>query len=197
MGTADAMRRQIIPNIVSFVNDKKAAGTDVSDINHLDIATGTGRFISQVLDNVPMKTTCLDLSPFYLQEARTALAKHKASVKFVESAAESMPFADASFDSISCVYMFHELPHEIRVKVVAEFARVLKPGGKVFFVDSAQKGEVPFDRVLEGFTIIAHEPYYLNYVEEDLPALFAASGLQLETCSVEWVSKCVTFSKPL
>lgn len=196
MGTADAMRRQIIPDIMSFVEQKKAAGTAVSDILHLDIATGTGRFISQVMENAPMRTTCLDLSPFYLQEARAALAKHK-DVKFVEAAAESMPFPDASFDSISCVYMFHELPHEVRVQVVAEFNRVLKPGGKVFFVDSAQKGEVPFDRVLEGFTIIAHEPYYLNYVEEDLSALFGASGLQLESSSVEWVSKCVVFNKPV
>jgi hypothetical protein len=36
----------------------------------------------------------------------------------------------------------------------------------VFFVDSAQKGEVPYDRILEGFTIIAHEPYYLNYTKQ-------------------------------
>ena len=106
-----------------------------------------------------------------------------------------MPFPDASFDSISCVYLFHELPQEIRSKVVGEFARVLKPGGKVFFVDSAQKGEVPFDRVLEGFTIIAHEPYYLNYTEEKLPELFSSHGLQVDSSEVNWVSKCISFTK--
>jgi ubiquinone/menaquinone biosynthesis C-methylase UbiE len=46
-----------------------------------------------------------------------------------------MPFDDNTFDSITCVYLFHELPSEIRKAVVKEMSRVLKPGGKVFFVD--------------------------------------------------------------
>ena len=195
MGTADAMRRQIVPDIMAFVEEKRASGVVVGDIEHLDVATGTGRFISQVLENAPMRTTCLDLSPFYLEEAKKLLSRTNSNIKYCEAAAERMPFADASFDSISCVYMFHELPHDIRVQVVSEFARILKPNGRVFFVDSAQKGEVPYDRVLEGFTIIAHEPYYLDYTQENLEELFAASGLEVLNKGVWWVSKSMTFKK--
>jgi ubiquinone/menaquinone biosynthesis C-methylase UbiE len=42
----------------------------------LDIASGTGRFISFVLDNYrTLDTTVLDLSPFYLAECKKALKK--------------------------------------------------------------------------------------------------------------------------
>lgn len=188
MGTADAMRRQVLPDMFAFFRSKTTQ-------THLDIASGTGRFMSFVMENFPeLDATCLDLSPFYLREAQRMLGKYS-NCKFIEAQAERMPLPDASFDSISCVYMFHELPSEVRSAVVAEMARVLKPGGKVFFVDSAQKGEVPADRVLEGFTIIAHEPYYLNYTEENLEQLFGACGLKMESSSVNWVSKCVSFSK--
>jgi ubiquinone/menaquinone biosynthesis C-methylase UbiE len=116
-------------------------------------------------------------------------------VTYVEAAAEAMPFENESFDSITCVYLFHELPSEVRKAVVKEMQRVLKPGGKVFFVDSAQSGEVPYERVLQGFTIIAHEPYYLDYTKTDLVSVFGDEGLQLDGSSVNWVSKCMTFTK--
>ena len=45
-------------------------------------------------------------------------------------------------------------------------SRVLKPGGKLFFVDSAQRGdgkrinmEKEIDQALENFPVFSHEPY--------------------------------------
>ena len=191
LGTADSMRRGILPSINAFMSDR-----DPADTKLLDLATGTGRFISFVMDNYrDLDVTVMDLSPFYLAEAKKTLRHFESSVTFVEGAGEEMPFEDSSFDAITCVYMFHELPMEVRVKVVKEMCRVLKPGGKLFFVDSAQKNEVPYEGVLKGFTIIAHEPYYLNYTEMDLDALFESNGFSVENKAVNWVSKCVTALK--
>ena len=86
-------------------------------------------------------------------------------MKYCEAACESTPFEDESFDAITCVYLFHELPMEVRKQVLKEMNRLLKPGGKLFFVDSAQSGEVPYERILKGFTIAAHEPYYMDYTK--------------------------------
>jgi len=197
LGTADAMRRQLLPSMGQFFSSSSDGADGIKGVKHLDIATGTGRFLSFVMDNWPgITATALDLSPFYLKEAQKLLAPYT-GVKFVEGNAEALPFPDASFDSISCVYMFHELPREVRVQVVSEMARVLRPGGRVFFCDSAQKGEVPVDRVLEGFTIVAHEPYYLDYTEHGLKELFERSGLVIDSGSEQlaWVSKCATFTK--
>ena len=114
----------------------------------------------------------------------------------MQAAAEDIQADDESYDAVTCVYLFHELPLEIRKEALKEFYRVLKPGGQLFFVDSAQKGEVPYDRVLKGFTIIAHEPYYMNYSEMDLIGLMEEVGFKVESSDVHWVSKSVVATKP-
>jgi len=188
-GTADAMRRQILPSIVDFLCAK-----DPSQVKLLDIASGTGRFISFVLDNFPtLDATVLDLSPFYLEQARKTLHRYK-QVKFAEAAAECLPFPDSSFDAVTCVYLFHELPAHIRVEVVKEIRRILKPDGKLFFVDSAQKGE-RMDRILYGFPTAFHEPYYTNYIENDVQELFKESGFETESLKLGFMTKCLTLTK--
>ncbi|KAK3274021.1 hypothetical protein CYMTET_17775, partial [Cymbomonas tetramitiformis] len=196
LGTADAMRRRALPPLARFMDSRDQAETRL-----LDIACGTGRFLSFVKDNYPdMPTIALDLSPFYLQEARRVNQKYieNGSLQFLEANAEEMPLEDESFDAITCVYMFHELPEAARANVVSEMARVLKPGGKVFFVDSAQKGDNPAnDTALAGFPDFNHEPYYKNYIKSKLPELFAeAGGFELAESSLGWVSKVLVFTKP-
>jgi len=190
LGTADAMRRQVLPSVADFMK-----GKDPADVKVLDMATGTGRFASFLMDNYrSLDLTVMDLSPFYLEEAKRLLKRFE-TVKYVEAPCEVTPFEDNSFDAITCVYLFHELPMEIRKKVLAEMNRVLKPGGKLFFVDSAQSGEVPFERVLKGFTISAHEPYYLDYTKMDLNGAMSEAGFTVVDTGVHWVSKHVTAIK--
>jgi ubiquinone/menaquinone biosynthesis C-methylase UbiE len=76
----------------------------------------------------------LDLSPFYLAESKKLLNKY-GGVTYVEGAAEAVPSDEQHYDAITCVYLFHELPEVVRTRVVQEWFRVLKPGGKVLFVD--------------------------------------------------------------
>lgn len=47
----------------------------------------------------------------------------------VVTGAESLPFATASFDAVACFSVLHHLPHPRNA--LAEFARVLRPGGVV------------------------------------------------------------------
>ena len=84
-----------------------------------------------------------------------------------------MPFADAEFDVVTCIYLFHELPPRVRRAVVAEVRRVVRPGGWVIFVDSLQPGDEPdYDSMLEYFPAAFHEPYYASYLKEDLDRLW-------------------------
>ena len=39
------------------------------------------------------------------------------------------------------MYLFHELPADVRRKAVQEMARVVKPGGLVVLTDSSQLGD--------------------------------------------------------
>ncbi len=131
-GAADAMRRQALVPLRAFLEPRRIAETRL-----LDIAAGTGRFLTFVKDNYPrLPTIALDLSPHYLKRARAVLAG-ESRMRFVNALAEAMPFKDASIDVATCLYLFHELPRKVRVRVAHEIARVLKPGGRLVFAELA------------------------------------------------------------
>jgi ubiquinone/menaquinone biosynthesis C-methylase UbiE len=140
----------------------------------LDIACGTGGFLAEVKRNYPrLAVAGVDLSAPYLAVARRRLAAWS-RVALAEANAEALPFADASFDIVSCLYLFHELPHRARQVVAREIRRVLKPGGRLIFLDSLQTGDEPdYDAMLDWFPVAFHEPYYASYLREDLDRLFA------------------------
>lgn len=169
-GGAAAMRRQaLVPLRAALAADPSArAGT----ARLLDLACGTGSFLREVKTNWPrLHVTGLDLSPHYLAVARRAL-KAWSRTRLIVGAAEAMPFADAEFDAVSCIYLFHELPPQVRRSVIGEIRRVLKPGGTLIFVDSLQTGDEPdYDAMLESFPAAFHEPYYVSYLREDLDRL--------------------------
>ena len=170
-GGAAAMRRQALVPLKRALAKKNAGGR--GGVRLLDVACGTGRFLREVKANYPrLHVTGLDLSPHYLSVAGRALAPWSRT-RLVESMVEAMPFGDAEFDVVTCIYLFHELPPRIRRAAVAEIRRVLRPGGTLIFVDSLQTGDEPdYDGTLELFPIAFHEPYYKSYLRENLDRLW-------------------------
>lgn len=196
-GAADAMRRQALPYLASFIDQWAAAGSRPQDLHLLDVGSGTGHFLGFVKHSWPRLTvTALDLSAPYLGEARDRLGRTP-GLAFVQAPAEAMPLRDASVDLLTCIYLFHELPRRIRAAAAAEMARVLKPGGRLVFVDSIQRGDRPdFDGILTYFPQAYHEPYYADYVAQDLVALFEEKGLLLGALDLAFMSKVLVFEKP-
>jgi ubiquinone/menaquinone biosynthesis C-methylase UbiE len=190
-GGAEAMRRQALVPLKRVV---EALG--VRRARLIDLACGTGRFLRAVKSNYPrLAVTALDLSPFYLDEARRVLAPWS-RVEFVAAPAERVPCADRSFDVATAIFLFHELPARERRQVAREMARLLRPGGVAILVDSIQLGDVPdYDALVEYFPLAFHEPYYAQYAREDLATLFADAGLALEESGVGYLSKVMVFSK--
>jgi ubiquinone/menaquinone biosynthesis C-methylase UbiE len=171
-GGAAAMRRQALVPLKGALVRHPVSGRGAARL--LDVACGTGRFLREVKANYPrLHVTGLDLSPHYLAVANRTLERWSRT-RFVEGAAEAMPFADAEFDVVTCIYLFHELPPRIRRAVVAEIRRVLRPGGTLIFVDSLQTGDEPdYDATLALFPVAFHEPYYESYLREDLDRLWS------------------------
>ena len=92
--------------------------------------------------------------------------------------------------------MFHELPRNARRNVVREMFRVLKPGGLVVLEDSAQISESPeLEGVLRGFPAEFHEPFYADYLEDDLGALLAEVGFSAQRTEPVLVAKVVTATR--
>lgn len=190
-GTANAMRRHCLVPVARYLE-----GRDQRRVSLLDVACGTGRFLRALMDAWPrLPARGVDLSAAYVAEARRHLAKHPRVALDVANA-ERLPFADASFDLVTSIFLFHELPPEVRRTVAGEFARVLKPGGRLVFMDSLQLGDVEgYDGLLEAFPERFHEPYYAGYLREDLAALFGDHGLAVTEQTPVFLSKRVVATR--
>ncbi|MEO8704014.1 MAG: class I SAM-dependent methyltransferase [Kofleriaceae bacterium] len=187
-GTADVMRRQIIPPITRFVRD--AGGAE--RVRLLDVACGTGRTLHQISRaHRAMRLWGVDLSPAYTQIARKRLADVPELAIAVENA-EALPFADATFDIATSVYLFHELPRNARRNVVAELHRVVRPGGLVVIEDSAQIAESSeIGSALREFPREFHEPFYADYLDDDLAVILREAGFTVESVESHLVAKVV------
>ena len=190
-GGADAMRRQALVPLKAALAER-----GLKESRMIDVACGTGQFLTFVKDNYPrLPVTALDLSPHYLEEARKRLRPWR-DVEFLRAPAEASGLADESYDVATCIFLFHELPRKVRDQVAAEIRRLLKPGGRLIFVDSIQRGDKPgYDRLLERFPVAFHEPYYADYARDDLAALFGKAGFAVEGTELAYFSKVVTLRK--
>jgi ubiquinone/menaquinone biosynthesis C-methylase UbiE len=69
------------------------------------------------------------------------------------------------------------LPGEARQNVLADCFRVLEPGGVVVLADSVQMADSPqFQPAMENFRRVFHEPYYRDYIGDDIEARLQAAG---------------------
>ena len=191
-GSTNAMRRQCLVPLAEFMR-----GRDQRKVKLADIACGTGRFLDAVKQAYPrIRAVASDLSEAYLAEAEEYLEPWT-GIDYVPANAETLPFADGELDVVTCIYLFHEVPPKVRRIIAAEFARVLKPGGRLIFMDSLQLGDTPgYDGMLQTFPLNFHEPFYGSFIKEDLGALFEEAGLVPVRDKPVFMSKMVVCDKP-
>ena len=101
------------------------------DHQHLDIAAGTGEPGLSIARLSPKGRVVLtDLVAEMLDiAARRARAQGIANIETKVCSADDLPFNDATFDSVSVRFGYMFFPDV--AKATAEFARVLKPGGRL------------------------------------------------------------------
>jgi SAM-dependent methyltransferase len=90
----------------------------------LDVAAGPGRLTRAAADRGALAVGC-DLAP-----AMVALARDlNPGIRFDEASADALPYPAGSFDAVVCAFGIGHFPDPERV--LAEFARVVVPGGRV------------------------------------------------------------------
>lgn len=191
-GSADAMRRSIIPPIKThFLN------SDGQGLRFLEIGSGTGRLTKFMTMAFPKATiTCVDLSPYYLNLAAQLLRSSK-RLNYVQGAAEKLNFKDASFDAVFSCYLFHELPEDIRQQVLKEGFRLLKAGGIYALADSLQKNDdKDLDWALQQFPKNFHEPFYKNYTLVPMEHLLKQTGFTNVFSHQSFLTKVVVAKRP-
>jgi demethylmenaquinone methyltransferase/2-methoxy-6-polyprenyl-1,4-benzoquinol methylase len=102
----------------------------------LDVATGTGMVAAELLARADCTVVGIDQSPQMLAAARARFAADgghgagaSARVELIEGQAESLPFAEASFDALTFTYLLRYVDDP--AATMCELARVVRPGGRV------------------------------------------------------------------
>jgi demethylmenaquinone methyltransferase/2-methoxy-6-polyprenyl-1,4-benzoquinol methylase len=98
----------------------------------LDVATGTGMVAAELLArNADCSVVGLDQSAEMLARARARFDAGPDSerVELVAGQAESLPFADATFDALTFTYLLRYVDDP--PATMRELARVLRPGGRI------------------------------------------------------------------
>jgi SAM-dependent methyltransferase len=113
-----------------LVDAARAAPGDVS----LDVACGPGSVALAFARRV-RRAAGLDATAAMLDQGRAAAAKAgAANVEWHQGDVYALPFADGSFDIVSCRFAFHHM--QAPEAALAEMVRVARPGGRIVLCDA-------------------------------------------------------------
>ena len=188
-GSAAAMRRMVIPPIYDGLKAKLQPKI-------IEVGCGPGSTTKWVAQSLPEAyITAVDLSWPYLKQAQKTLA-NSPRVNFIQADSAKLPFKDEEFDAWTSVYVFHELPHEERIKVIQEAHRVLKADGLLVFADSIQLHDNPeLNWGLEQFPKGFHEPFYKNYVQTPMEKILERNGFKVISSTPHLMTKVILAQK--
>lgn len=195
-GLAEPMRRRVLRPLKDGL---KIFQQTTQTLKVLDAPCGTGSALAMLQTALPkVKFSGLDLSPNYLKKAGDRLReKFGKAPDLTQGAVENLPYADGEFHAITSIFLFHELPELVRQQAIAEYFRVLKPQGTLVINDSIQAGDRPaLTPMVMGFPDMLHEPYYRNYLQDDLNDRLAKAGFMNIRTEIHYFSKIWIAEKP-
>ena len=101
----------------------------------MDVATGTGAVALELVRRHGCSVVGIDRSPEMLAVARSRVAARGlgARIELHEGRAESLPFADASFDALTVTYLLRYVDDP--AATIHELVRVVRPGGTVALLE--------------------------------------------------------------
>lgn len=145
-----------VPKLIRFACAQPAVMKDRSKIvpqadgDVLELGCGGGINL-QFYDRAKVtKLTGLDPSAELLEYTRREASEHGFEMEICDGIGEAMPFADASFDTVLTTFTLCSVQDGGRV--LAEMRRVLKPGGKILFLEHGRapdKGPEKWQRRIE------------------------------------------------
>jgi ubiquinone/menaquinone biosynthesis C-methylase UbiE len=155
----------------------------------LETAAGTGIATRAVCDAAPDATiVATDINPALVEYAAQHVQSER--LRFERADAQDLPFDDATFDLVLCVFGMMFFPHKVRAN--AEARRVLQPGGRYLLVtfDRLELNPVPKAAGEAVATLFPEDPRYMErgpfsyadpaLVENDLRAA-GFDAIDLET----------------
>lgn len=195
-GSADAMRRRILAPLKQGL--RAFSAVPPRQVRLLDVACGTGRTLKLLRSAFPQASLFgTDLSPAYLRKANRLLSQAGELPQLLQANAEGLPYLDNYFHAVTSVFLFHELPGEVRQRVIDQCFRIAQPGGVFVICDSIQVSDSPeMFAMMENFPEMFHEPYYRHYTTDDVVKRLENAGFADISTEVHFMSKYWIAHKP-
>jgi len=148
----------------------------------LDVGCGGG-LLAEELARAGFAVTGIDPAPETIETARAHASASRLSIVYETGAGEHLPFPDASFDHVTCCDVLEHVDDVDRV--IAEIARVLRPGG-LFFYDTINRtfiSKIAIIKVMQEWRSTAfaepHSHVWEKFIKPaELTAIFARHGLE-------------------
>lgn len=104
----------------------------------VDVGCGWGRSLKKLNDRfAPKRLIGMDIDPAMLAASSKETAAAGIAAEFIQGSSSNIRLPDASVDLLFCHQTFHHLIDQDRA--IAEFHRVLKPGGILLFAESTKR----------------------------------------------------------
>lgn len=144
----------------------------------LDVATGGGHTALKFAPHVA-HVVASDLTPRMLHAARRFIGGQGVNnVSFAAADGENLPFADNSFDAVTCRIAPHHFPDCFRF--VQECARVIRPGGVFVLQDHVHPESDAAARYIDAFEKLRDPSHNRAFAEYEWRGMFLDSGLSVE-----------------
>lgn len=103
-----------------------------------DVGCGYGRSLPKLHARfAPKRLIGMDIDPEMIEASGMEVAVHGIPAEFICCSSSNIAMPDASVDLLFCHQTFHHLIDQERA--IAEFFRVLKPGGVLLFAESTRR----------------------------------------------------------
>ncbi len=149
------------------------------EVSWLEVACGPAA-ISRALAAKVGRVQGVDLTPAMVEKAREeAMAEGIGSAEFSVGDATSLEFEDGSFEGAVTRFSFHHIPAPQRV--LAEMARVVRPGGWVIVSDLLTDEDADAQAWHQEIERLRDPSHWATMTPTRLRALGESAGLELES----------------
>lgn len=144
----------------------------------LDVATGTG-FTALAFAEAVVEVVATDITMKMLQEARRlAVERGQRNIRFLQGAAETLPFRDRSFEIVTCriaPHHFASVPAFLR-----EMHRILRPTGRLVLTDTSSPEEPDIHAWHQELERIRDPSHVRNYTPSEWRRFIGEAGFTLK-----------------
>jgi ubiquinone/menaquinone biosynthesis C-methylase UbiE len=169
------------PDLVWLVENAALTGGE----RVLDVATGGGHTAFALAPHAS-EVVALDLTLPMLEVAqKEALARGLKNISYLAGDAQALPLADESFDVVACRQAPHHFPNV--ALAVSEWARVLKPGGKLLLIDSTSPEDDEAESVLHEIESLRDPSHVRNHRISAWKSLLENAGFTVSSASEQGI----------